>query len=61
MKRNYEPPEIMGFYMDDSEILRLADIELDAFFDQLFPNGFAGEDVLNEIAPEGWKYSPLLS
>lgn len=47
--------------MDDSEILRLADIELDAFFDQLFPNGFAGEDVLNEIAPEGWKYSPLLS
>ena len=47
--------------MDDSEILRLADIELDAFFDQLFPNGFAGEDVLNEIAPDGWKYSPLLS
>ena len=41
--------------------LQLTDIELNTFFDQLFPNGFACEDVLNEIAPEGWQHSPLLS
>jgi hypothetical protein len=47
--------------MDNSEILQLTDDELIAFFDQLFPCGFAGEDVLSEIAPEGWHCSPLLS
>jgi hypothetical protein len=47
--------------MDNSEILQLTDDELIAFFDQLFPSGFAGEDVLSEIAPEGWLCSPLLS
>lgn len=30
------------------------------FFDRLFPHGFAGADVLAEIAPEGWEKSPLL-
>lgn len=47
--------------MDNSEILQLTDDELIAFFDQLFPFSFAGEDVLNEIAPDGWHCSPLLS
>jgi len=47
--------------MDNSKILQLTDDELIAFFDQLFPCGFAGEDVLSEIAPEGWQCSPLLS
>jgi len=28
--------------------------------EQLFPNGLAGEDVLRELAPDGWERSPLL-
>jgi hypothetical protein len=34
---------------------------LHAFFDRLFPHGFASADVLAEIAPEGWEPSPLLA
>ncbi len=33
--------------------------ESDKLFAGLFPNGFAGEDVLAEIAPEGWSQSTL--
>jgi hypothetical protein len=33
--------------------------ECDELFAILFPNGFAGEDVLAEIAPEGWSQSAL--
>src|SRR5947207_9337833 len=33
--------------------------ESDKLFAALFPNGFAGEDVLAEIAPEGWSQSTL--
>ena len=33
--------------------------ECDKLFAVLFPNGFAGEDVLAEIAPEGWPQSTL--
>jgi hypothetical protein len=40
---------------------RLSDAELKAFFNTLFPQGFAGTDVLNEIAPEGWEKSPLVA
>lgn len=40
---------------------RLTDHELCALFDRLFPCGFAGADVLAEIAPEGWEQSPLLA
>jgi len=47
--------------MDDWQKRRLTDAELYALFDQLFPNGFAGADVLAEIAPEGWEQSPLLA
>src|SRR6266487_3479420 len=35
------------------------DAECDKLFAVLFPNGFAGEDVLAEIAPEGWAQSGL--
>jgi hypothetical protein len=40
---------------------RMSEAELYALFDRLFPRGFAGPDVLNEIAPEGWECSPLLA
>jgi hypothetical protein len=30
-------------------------------FDRLFPQGFAGDDVIAELAPEGWAQSPLLA
>ncbi len=47
--------------MDNSESLSFSDVELNAFFNQLFPCGFAGADVLAEIAPEGWERLPLLA
>src|SRR5918995_2075555 len=47
--------------MYDEEKARFTDAELHAFFDRLFPSGFAGGDVLAEIAPEGWEQSPLLA
>lgn len=47
--------------MDDRPDKRLTGRELDALFDRLFPHGFAGADVLAEIAPEGWERSPLLA
>ena len=47
--------------MYDEQKARLADAELHAFFDCLFPHGFAGADVLADIAPEGWEQSPLLA
>jgi hypothetical protein len=39
----------------------MSEAELHALFDRLFPRGFAGQDVLDEIAPEGWERSPLLA
>ena len=39
----------------------LSEAECFAEFDRLFPHGFAGEDVLREIAPQGWASSPLLA
>jgi hypothetical protein len=47
--------------MDESQYARLSEAELKAFFDRLLPNGFAGRDVLAELAPEGWEKSPLLA
>jgi hypothetical protein len=47
--------------MDTSQSKRLTSRELHDLFDQLFPHGFAGADVLAEIAPEGWEHSPLLA
>src|SRR5919205_3030007 len=40
---------------------RMSEAEVHALFDRLFPRGFAGQDVLDEIAPEGWEQSPLLA
>ena len=47
--------------MDDRQNERLTDGELHALFDRLFPQGFAGADVLAEVAPDGWERSPLLA
>jgi hypothetical protein len=47
--------------MDTRQAKRLTDRELHALFDELFPHGFAGADVLAQIAPEGWEQSPLLA
>jgi hypothetical protein len=38
-----------------------SETELEAEFDRLFPQGFAGPDVQREIAPDGWENSPLLA
>ena len=40
---------------------RLTDAECEAFLDRLLPQGLAGADVVEEIAPEGWEQSPLLA
>jgi hypothetical protein len=45
--------------VDEQRVKRLSDDELHALFDRLFPRGFAGPDVLDEIAPNGWERSPL--
>jgi hypothetical protein len=47
--------------MDGWQNERLTDAELHALFDRLFPHGFAGADVLAEIAPDGWERSPLVA
>lgn len=47
--------------MASSQSNRLGDHELNVLFDRLFPQGFAGADVLAEVAPEGWEHSPLLA
>jgi hypothetical protein len=39
----------------------MSEVELRALFDGLFPHGFAGQDVLDQIAPHGWEHSPLLA
>src|SRR5205807_5571442 len=46
--------------MTDSSDNSYSDEELAAEFDRLFPQGFAGPDVLQELAPAGWDNSPLL-
>jgi hypothetical protein len=40
---------------------RYSDEELHAEFDRLFPHGFAGPDVFQELAPGGWARSPLVA
>lgn len=47
--------------MTDFADKRLNDAELEVEFDRLFPQGFAGADVLAELVPEGWKKSPLVA
>jgi len=38
-----------------------SEADLEAEFDRLFPQGFAGPDVLQELGPGGWQNSPLLA
>jgi hypothetical protein len=47
--------------MDGLQNEPLTDAELDALFGRLFPHGFAGADVLAEVASDGWEQSPLLA
>ena len=47
--------------MTDPDPRTCSDGELVAEFDRLFPSGFAGPDVLQELAPDGWENSPPLA
>jgi hypothetical protein len=47
--------------LSDFEVDSYSDAELAAEFDRSFPQGFAGPDVLHELAPQGWALSPLLA
>lgn len=47
--------------MTNFEAERYSEQELATEFDRLFPQGFAGADVLAELAPGGWGNSPLLA
>jgi hypothetical protein len=50
----------VGIGMSEKELRkRLTDAECRTLFASLFPAGFAGKDVLEEIAPEGWPDSTL--
>jgi hypothetical protein len=40
---------------------QLSERECVAVFGRLFPRGLAGEDVIAELAPEGWAGSPLIA
>jgi hypothetical protein len=46
-------------YYDDTN--SFSEDALNAEFERLFPRGFAGPDVLLELAPDGWENSPLLA
>lgn len=45
--------------MTDFEADSYSEVELVTEFERLFPQGFAGPDALRELAPAGWKTSPL--
>jgi hypothetical protein len=45
--------------MLDSDLNDYPEALLEAEFDRLFPRGFAGSDVVRELAPSGWENSPL--
>jgi hypothetical protein len=47
--------------MTDFDANSYGDEGLHGEFDRLFPHGFAGPDVLQELAPGGWESSPLLA
>ena len=47
--------------MDEYAAQRYTDAECEAVFADLFPQGFAGQDVLDEIAPAGWEQSALVA
>lgn len=39
----------------------LTESECIDLFDKMFPGGVAGDDVMTEVAPQGWLASPLMS
>jgi len=39
----------------------MPDADVHALFDRLFPQGVTGQDVLDEIAPDGWERSPFIA
>ena len=45
--------------MYDDAVERYTDAECETVFVRLFPQGFAGQDVLDEITPEGWENASL--
>jgi hypothetical protein len=47
--------------MDEYAAQRYTDAECEAVFTDLFPQGFAGQDVLDDIAPAGWEQSSLVA
>jgi hypothetical protein len=47
--------------MTDFNTNSYSEADLEAEFDRLFPQGFAGPDLLQELAPDGWDNSPLLA
>jgi hypothetical protein len=47
--------------MSNSDTDSYSEADLVAEFDRLFPRGFAGPDVLRELAATGWENSPLLA
>jgi len=47
--------------MNDFERDRYSNEECVDAFRELFPRGFAAEDVIAEIAPDGWDRSPLVA
>jgi hypothetical protein len=47
--------------MHDDALQRYTEAECEADFARLFPHGFAGQDVLDDLVPEGWESSPLVA
>jgi hypothetical protein len=47
--------------MHDDPTQRYSAAACAALFVRLFPHGGAGQDILTDIAPAGWAYSPLLA
>jgi hypothetical protein len=45
--------------MSHDPTLQCSEDECHALFGRLFPGGFGGDDVMQELAPEGWEHSPL--
>lgn len=47
--------------MNSRDREQLSEQECAAVLARLFPRGLAGEDVIAEVAPQGWERSPLLA
>ena len=47
--------------MTNFETDSYSEAELESEFDRLFPQGFAGLDVVQDLAPSGWENSPLVA